>query len=134
MAWFRPHFLGRDRPPEYRAGGLVRKLKAKGDTSMSEANEATSPGTSGLFQFPGAFAQNFLDFIGKQAATVQQTTGVPVPGLPMPEAEAMVKLQREYAERYSALWTSLVNRKSGETRDRKSTRLNSSHHSISYAV
>src|SRR6185369_13859092 len=82
---------------------------------MSESNQPTSTGMNGLFQFPGVAAQNFLEFIGKQAATVQQAAGVPASTLPMPETETMVKLQREYAERYATLWSSLVSRKSGET-------------------
>ena len=82
---------------------------------MAEAKQVAGPGTDGLFQFPGAFAQNFLEFVGKHAANVQQATGVATPVLPLPEAETMVKLQQEYAERYRTLWDSLMNRKSGET-------------------
>jgi polyhydroxyalkanoate synthase len=80
---------------------------------MPESTQASSAGMNGLFQFPGALTQNFLEFIGKQAASVQQATGVPAPSLPMPETETLLRLQREYAERHSALWGSLLARKPG---------------------
>jgi polyhydroxyalkanoate synthase len=82
---------------------------------MPESNQPPSVGMNGFFQFPGVFAQNFLDFIGKQTASMQQMGGIPAPALPMPQAETMVSLQRDYAERHTALWNSLLGRKSGET-------------------
>lgn len=80
---------------------------------MSESNQASGTATHGLFQFPASFAQNFLDFISQHTASMQQA-GVPAPAVPMPEAEVLLKLQQEYAQRHAALWNSLLGRKPGE--------------------
>jgi poly[(R)-3-hydroxyalkanoate] polymerase subunit PhaC len=80
---------------------------------MPESNQPSSAGMNGLFQFPGALAQNFVNFIGKQTASMQQA-GVLAPALPMPETETLLKLQQDYAERHTALWSSLLGRKPGD--------------------
>lgn len=80
---------------------------------MPEANQPASAGMSALFQFPGAAAQNFLEFINKQTASIQQA-GVPAPAMPVPEAGAMLQLQQDYVQRHTALWNSLLGRKPGD--------------------
>ncbi len=83
---------------------------------MSESNQSVDAGTVDPSRLVGGFAQNFAEFMAAQMAAFKPQTG-PAGALPMPEAQAWMNLQQDYAARHATLWKSLLDRKSGETSD-----------------
>jgi len=68
----------------------------------------------GLAQFGQAMAQGFFDMLAKQHAAMLDSSGVAAARLPMPEAERLQALQRDFAEKHARLWSSMLSRKRGE--------------------
>jgi polyhydroxyalkanoate synthase len=59
-------------------------------------------------------AQGFFDALARQHAAMQDSSGVAAPKLPLPESEVMAAMQKEFAEKHAALWSSMLGRKPGE--------------------
>lgn len=82
---------------------------------MSESdNKQPTAAMQGMLQFGQAMAQNFFQTIARQQAVMQDSSGVAAPNVPLPETEEFSRLQRYFAERHVALWTSMLQRKPGE--------------------
>lgn len=83
---------------------------------MSDSTDKPSPGAQfeGMLQFGQAMAKNFFELVARQHAAIEGDSGVAVPRLPLPEQEAFLALQKRYAERHAALWSSMLERKPGE--------------------
>lgn len=83
---------------------------------MSDSNDSKAGAAmDGVLQFGQAMAKNFFEMMAKQQAVVQDTSGTPLPQLPMPEPEVLNELQQEFARQHAALWSSVLQRKPGET-------------------
>ncbi len=72
------------------------------------------PGMQALYAAGQAMAQGFFDTLARQHVAMQDSSGMAAARLPMPEAELMAAMQKEYAEKQAALWTSMLGRKPGE--------------------
>ncbi|NMG44610.1 class I poly(R)-hydroxyalkanoic acid synthase [Aromatoleum toluvorans] len=83
---------------------------------MSESdNNQGNPAIQGMLQFGQAMAQNFFQAIARQHAVMQDSGGEAAPNVPMPETEVFARLQKEFAERHAALWSTMLQVKPGET-------------------
>lgn len=84
---------------------------------MSDSTDKPSPGAQfeGMLQFGQAMARNFFELVARQHAAIEGDSGVAVPRLPLPDQEALLALQKRYAERHAALWSSMLERKPGES-------------------
>ncbi|WP_230968921.1 PHA/PHB synthase family protein [Nitrogeniibacter aestuarii] len=72
---------------------------------MSDHNGAAFPGAQELMQMGEQFTRQFFEFVGKQAAGMQQGAAAPVP-----DGGTLVELQREYAQRHAELWSHMLQR------------------------
>jgi polyhydroxyalkanoate synthase subunit PhaC len=83
---------------------------------MSDSKDKPAPGAQfeGMLQFGQAMAKNFFELVARQHAAVESDSGVAAPRLPLPEQEEFLALQKRYAERHAALWSSMLERKPGE--------------------
>ena len=78
------------------------------------AGKQVPPGMQAIFATGQAMAQGFFDVLTRQHVAMQDSSGVAAPKLPMPESEVMAAMQKEYAEKHAALWSSMLARKPGE--------------------
>nr|HQV08366.1 class I poly(R)-hydroxyalkanoic acid synthase [Thauera sp.] len=81
------------------------------------AGKQVPPGVQALFASGQAMAQGFFDALTRQHAAMQDSSGVAAPKLPLPESDVMAAMQKEYAEKHAALWSSMLGRKPGEPGD-----------------
>jgi polyhydroxyalkanoate synthase len=58
--------------------------------------------------------KGFFDNLAKQQAAMQDSSGLAATSIPLPETEALAKMQQDFAAHHTALWTAMLNRKSGE--------------------
>lgn len=79
-----------------------------------EDQRPNAAAVQGMLQFGQAMAQNFFDAVARQHAAVQDSGGAALERLPLPETEEFARLQKQFAERHAALWTSMLERKPGE--------------------
>ncbi|NMG34133.1 class I poly(R)-hydroxyalkanoic acid synthase [Azoarcus sp. TTM-91] len=80
---------------------------------MSESNDKQGTAAmQAMFVAGQEMARNFFDLMAKQQSAVQGAGQVPP--LPMPEAETLMRLQKEFAEKHAALWSTMLSRKAGE--------------------
>ena len=70
---------------------------------------------AGMLQFGQTMAQGFFGALARQHAVIQDTHGTPLNQVPMPEAEEFARLQKDFAERHAQLWSSMLQRKPGES-------------------
>ena len=61
-----------------------------------------------------AMAQNFFDALARQHVAMQDSSGAAAPKLPLPESDEMLRMQRAFAEKHVALWSSMLGRKPGD--------------------
>lgn len=81
---------------------------------MSNSNDGQATAAMQAMLLAGqAMAQTFFDNIAKQHVAIQDSSGVPAPGIPLPEAEAFSRMQQAFAEKHVALWSSILERKPG---------------------
>ncbi|ENO90186.1 PHA/PHB synthase family protein [Thauera linaloolentis] len=80
--------------------------------SDSEGNQSAA-GMQAMLAAGQAMAQNFFDALAKQHVAMQDSSGVAVPKLPMPESAEMARMQQIFAEKHVALWSSMLGRKQG---------------------
>ena len=78
------------------------------------AGKQVPPSMQAMLAAGQAMAQGFFDALARQHVAMQDSSGVAAPKLPMPEAEVVAAMQREYAEKQVALWSSMLGRKPGE--------------------
>jgi polyhydroxyalkanoate synthase len=82
---------------------------------MSNSNDRqTNDPMGGVLQFGQAMAQNFFEMVARHHAAIGDASGTPLPRLPMPESEQFARLQKDFAARHAALWTTMLQRKPGE--------------------
>ncbi len=82
---------------------------------MSESgDQKQGAGVQGLAQLGQAMAQNFFQMLATQHAAMLDSSGKAAPALPLPDGERLASLQKEFAERHAALWSSMMARKPGE--------------------
>lgn len=67
-----------------------------------------------MMQAGQAMMQGFFNTLAKQQVAMQDSTGLAATQLPMPDSETMMGLQKEFAAKHMALWSSVVGRKPGE--------------------
>ncbi|HQZ02763.1 MAG TPA: class I poly(R)-hydroxyalkanoic acid synthase [Thauera sp.] len=60
-----------------------------------------------------AMAQNFFDALARQQVVMQDSSGAAVPGLPLPESTEVARMQKAFAEKHAALWSSMLARQPG---------------------
>ena len=77
------------------------------------AGRETPPGVQALWAAGQAMAQNFFDTLARQQVVMKDSSGVAAPELPLPETATVAELQKKYAEKHAALWSSMVARKPG---------------------
>ncbi|HRP95198.1 MAG TPA: class I poly(R)-hydroxyalkanoic acid synthase [Rhodocyclaceae bacterium] len=82
---------------------------------MSDSNDthANDP-MAGMLQFGQAMAQNFFAMVARHHAAIENTSGSPLPRLPLPESEQFTRLQQDFAQRHAKLWSSMLQRKPGD--------------------
>ncbi len=66
-----------------------------------------------MFLAGQAMAQNFFDAIARQNVAIQDSSGVAAAKVPMPESEEFVAMQKAFAEKHAALWSSMLGRAPG---------------------
>ena len=82
---------------------------------MSDSEGRQSPpGVQAMLAAGQAMAQNFFDALARQHAAMQDSSGVSVPKLPMPESAEIARVQQDFAEKHAALWSSMLGRKPGD--------------------
>ncbi|TAH45578.1 MAG: class I poly(R)-hydroxyalkanoic acid synthase [Betaproteobacteria bacterium] len=81
--------------------------------SGSEDSNNSTEALQTMFQAGQAMAQNFFDMLARNQVAMQDSTGVAAPRVPMPEASEFADMQKEFAERHAALWSSMLGRKPG---------------------
>ncbi|MBR0566241.1 class I poly(R)-hydroxyalkanoic acid synthase [Azoarcus sp. L1K30] len=82
---------------------------------MSDSNDKQAPGAMQAMLMAGqAMAQTFFSAVAKQHAAMQDSSGVAASQLPLPEADALNKMQQAFAARHVALWSAMLGRKPGE--------------------
>lgn len=82
---------------------------------MSDSkDDKTNFGMEGMIQFGQAMAQNFFGALARQHAAIQDSGGAPVHSLPMPEAEKLAEIQKQFAERHGKLWAKMLETKPGQ--------------------
>ena len=72
------------------------------------------PGMEAVFAAGQAMAQGFFDALARQHAAMQDSSGRVANKLPLPDSEVMSTLQKDFAEKHAALWSSMLARKPGE--------------------
>jgi polyhydroxyalkanoate synthase len=88
-------------------------MPQEGQMANTEEQQ-TSAASQGMLRFGQVMAQNFFDAIARQHAAIQDSTGTAVQRLPLPAADEFGRLQQRFAERHTALWSSMLQRKPGE--------------------
>ena len=78
------------------------------------AGKEVPPGMQAIFAAGQVMAQGFFDALARQHAAMQDSSGVAAHKLPLPDSEVMTALQRDFAEKHAALWSSMLVRKPGE--------------------
>lgn len=68
-----------------------------------------------MMQTGQKMASDFFEALTRQQVAMQDATGVAAPTLPLPEPDAMARLQQEFAASHMALWSSMLARKPGES-------------------
>ncbi len=83
---------------------------------MSDSNDRQAPPVAieGMLQLGQSMARNFFDLVARQHAAIQNDSGVAMPRLPLPEEDEFLRIQRRFAERHAALWSSMLERKPGK--------------------
>jgi polyhydroxyalkanoate synthase len=82
---------------------------------MSDSNDQqTNDPIGGVLQLGQAMAQNFFEMVARHHAAIEDTSGTPLPRLPMPESEQFARLQKDFAARHAALWSTMLQRKPGD--------------------
>lgn len=82
---------------------------------MSDSNEGKPTAVMQAMLLAGqAMAQGFFENIAKQHAAILDSSGTAAPRIPLPEAETFAELQKAFADKHAALWSSLLERKPGE--------------------
>ncbi len=82
---------------------------------MSDPKDSNQNATvEGMLQFGQAMAQNFFGMLAKQHAAMKDSSGTPFESVPLPESEVMNDLQKTFAERHAALWSSMLQRQPGQ--------------------
>jgi polyhydroxyalkanoate synthase len=82
---------------------------------MSDSNDQqTNDPIGGVLQLSQAMAQNFFEMVARHHAAIEDTSGTPLPRLPMPESEQFARLQKDFAARHAALWSTMLQRKPGD--------------------
>ena len=83
---------------------------------MSDSNDKqqTPAAMQALLLAGQTMAQTFFSQVAKQHAAMQDSTGAAASQLPLPESEALTKMQQEFASRHVALWSAMLGRKPGE--------------------
>ena len=81
---------------------------------MSNPNDAANEAMANMLQMGQSMAQNFFDFVSKHSASVQQQGATELPNIQLPGADQLGELQKDFASKHAALWTSMVQRKPGE--------------------
>jgi polyhydroxyalkanoate synthase len=85
---------------------------------MSDSNDKQAPAAMQAMLLAGqTMAQTFFDMVAKQHAAMQDSSGVAAPQLPLPESDALKRMQEEFAAKHVALWSSLLGNKPGEPRE-----------------
>ncbi|MDD3352739.1 class I poly(R)-hydroxyalkanoic acid synthase [Zoogloea sp.] len=82
---------------------------------MSVTPEQTAEALQGMFKFSQSLAEGFFNFLGNHNAAAQQAAPAAGNPIPLPEAEALARLQQELAEAHARLWTTMAQAKPGET-------------------
>ncbi|WP_341644227.1 PHA/PHB synthase family protein [Thauera sp. SDU_THAU2] len=77
------------------------------------AGSQTTAGMQAMLAAGQAMAQNFFDALARHQVAMQDSSGVAVPKLPMPESAEMARMQQAFAEKHAALWSSMLARKPG---------------------
>ncbi|WP_068637008.1 PHA/PHB synthase family protein [Thauera butanivorans] len=77
------------------------------------AGSQSTAGMQAMLAAGQAMAQNFFDALARQQVAMQDSSGVAVPKLPMPESAEMARMQQAFAEKHVALWSSMLARKPG---------------------
>ncbi|MDR2688784.1 MAG: class I poly(R)-hydroxyalkanoic acid synthase [Azoarcus sp.] len=67
-----------------------------------------------MFQAGQAMVKNFFDNLAKQQVAMQDSSGLAATSIPLPETEALTKMQQDFASRHVALWSAMLGRKAGE--------------------
>jgi polyhydroxyalkanoate synthase len=60
-----------------------------------------------------AMAQNFFDALARQHVVMQDSSGAAVAKVPMPEGDAFAAMQKAFADKHAALWSSILARQPG---------------------
>ncbi|MCV2218030.1 PHA/PHB synthase family protein [Thauera sp. Sel9] len=77
------------------------------------AGSQSTAGIQAMLAAGQAMAQNFFDALARQQVAMQDSSGVAVPKLPMPESAEVARMQQAFAEKHVALWSSILARKPG---------------------
>ncbi|MDR2926568.1 MAG: class I poly(R)-hydroxyalkanoic acid synthase [Azoarcus sp.] len=81
---------------------------------MSDDTGKQGDGLQAMMQAGQAMMQGFFETLAKQQVAMQDSTGLAATKLPMPDSETMTRLQKEFAAKHMALWSSMAGRKPGE--------------------
>ena len=71
-------------------------------------------GLQAMMQAGQAMMKGFFDTLAKQQVAMQDSTGLASTSIPLPDNETLTQLQKEFANKHMALWTSMMGRKLGE--------------------
>lgn len=81
---------------------------------MSDSSgKQVPPGMEAILAAGQAMAQGFFDALARQHVAMQDSSGLAAQKLPMPESEVVTALQKEFAEKHAALWSSMLARRPG---------------------
>lgn len=81
---------------------------------MSDSGAGQPPGMQAMWAAGQAMAQNFFDALARQQAAMQDSSGQAATQLPLPETAELARMQQEFAQKHTALWSSMLGRKPGE--------------------
>ncbi len=82
---------------------------------MLDSNDKQSTAAmQAMFVAGQQMAQNFFDMVARQHAAIQNSSGAAA-GVPMPETQTLTRLQKEFADQHTALWSAMLARHNGET-------------------
>ena len=88
------------------------------ESSAKKASDAATQASASidvLMQAGQSMARSFFDALTQQQAVLQDSKGQAAPSVPLPDPDVLTGLQQDYAAKHAALWSSMLNRKSGET-------------------
>ncbi|MDD2873697.1 MAG: class I poly(R)-hydroxyalkanoic acid synthase [Azoarcus sp.] len=84
---------------------------------MSDSNDKQAPAAMQAMLLAGqTMATTFFDMVAKQHAAMQDSSGNAASQLPLPESDALKRMQEDFASKHVALWSSLLGNKPGEPR------------------